>query len=277
MDFITVVFGEELDLLKTQAKSFDLYAPGCVQTIWVVVNDDPAVMQQIDTSWWGKFSPSIQIISRDHLGIPEYGTGWDSQQLCKLVTASLSTAEHAVIFDAKTWLVKQLRRSDFIDPVTEQINVRLNDVQPCFKDGWDYVVDMFGIEDPNIQLGPAGVPYIMHTRLVRSMVNWIADTQPEGDFIAWFMKYNLYPVFVTEFLLYSAWVYKNTKYEMCSQRQTWSCINIARGEESIFNEKYTRMIQPNTLTVSIHRDALTQLTPEQKTKWKDFLNAKGLS
>lgn len=276
MDFITVVYRGELDMLPVQAKSMELYAHNIPENIWVVVNDDESVAYEIDRAWWGTMQDRVHVRTRKQLGVPDYGTGWDSQQLCKLVMASKSTASHAIIFDAKTWFVKQLKESDFVNPDTQMIPVPINDIQPVFKDGWDYIVQMLGIDDPNTQVGPAGVPYIMITDLVRSLFKWIEETQNYTSFIDWFVKYNLYPTLVTEFLLYSAWEYKTTKYELRTGKQIWRCINIARDEYGIFDEKMQSMRRPNALTASIHRDVFKNLTEAQTQEWHDYLASKGL-
>lgn len=275
LDFLTVVFDAELDLLKTQAKSFHLYAPDSVNTIWVVVNDDDSVAKKIDTAWWGGFSPRVKIITRNHLNVPNYGSGWDSQQLCKLVAASKSQQIYCLVFDAKTWLVRELVPSDLFDG--NGINIELQQIQPAFQGGWDFLVKEFGLTDPKQQLGPAGVPYVFRTDYVRELFAWVKNKYSQ-PFIQWYIKYSMYPTLITEFLTYSAWVYKSEgRYHSVSGNQPWQPVNIGRGEGAIFNEKFAEMNLPSTLTVSIHRDAYSELSNEQKMQWTTFLKEKRLA
>ena len=274
LDFLTVVFDKELEFLKTQAKSFHLYAPDSVSTIWVVVNDDDSVAEKIDTAWWGGFAPRVKIVTRSHLKVPNYGTGWDSQQLCKLVAASKSQQIYCIVFDAKTWLVRELVTSDLFDG--NGINIELQNIQPAFQDGWNFLIDEFGLTDPKQQLGPAGVPDIFRTDYVRELFAWI-NVRYKKTFIEWYMKYSMYPTLITEFLTYSAWVYRSEGgYHSVSNSQPWQPVNIGRGEGGIFDEKFAEMRLPSTLTVSIHRDAYNELSDEQKRQWATFLKEKQL-
>lgn len=274
MDFLTVVYDKELDLLKTQAKSFSLYAHYKVKTFWVVVNDDSSVANKIDKEWWGQLAPLVQIVTRDELGIPDYGTGWDSQQLCKLVAASRSPELYCITFDAKTWLVRPMLASELFGP--NGINVSLQPIQPAFQSGWDFLINEFNIADPKLQLGPAGVPYIFRTDYVRELFKWVSVYKKQ-DFITWYTKYSMYPTLITEFLTYSAWVYKlEGHYNSFSNTQPWAPVNIGRGEEGMFLEKFAEMQLPSTLTVSIHRDALPALSTNESAQWMHFLKNKNL-
>jgi len=274
LDFLTVVFDAELEFLKTQAKSFHLYAPDSVRTIWVVVNDNDSVAEKIDTAWWGGFAPKVRIVTRDYLKVPNYGTGWDSQQLCKLVAASRSQQIYCIVFDAKTWLVRELVPSDLFDG--NGINIELQQIQPAFQDGWNFLVNEFGLKDPKQQLGPAGVPYIFRTDHIRELFTWVMSKYNQ-TFIEWYSKHSMYPTLITEFLTYSAWVYKSEGgYHSVSNNQPWQPVNIGRGEGFIFDEKFAEMSLPSTLTVSIHRDAYNELSETQKSQWATFLKEKRL-
>lgn len=271
LDFVTVVFKDEINMLKTQGRSINLYAHDVVDTIWVVVNDDPDVANLIDVNWWGSQANRVKVITRDALGSPDYGTGWDSQQLCKLLMAAASTQNFVVILDAKTWFIRQFNLSEMFN-TDETLNVGLMPIQEVFQSGWDYLVNEFSIDDLKLQLGPAGVPYFMKTDAVRKLFEYIKEKH-SISFKEWYMKYSMYPTFITEFLLYASWIYRSEGYEGIRDRQ-WKPVNIGRGEEHQFDYHYWIMTGPHALTVSVHRDVT--LSAEQQDLWNNFLIEKNL-
>jgi hypothetical protein len=276
MDFITVVYRDELDMLPVQAKSIELYAHNIPETIWVVVNDDESVAYEIDRAWWGTMQDRVRVRTRRQYLIPDYGTGWDSQQLCKLVCGMNSSSDWSLVFDAKTWFVKDFDPSLIFDG--DRINVKLQNIQEPFRDGWNFLLNRFGIEDPNCQPGPSGVPYIFNTEKLKSLRDWIKKHEGR-NFIDWYIEYSLYPTLITEFLTYASWIYfaEDGYDKTYTGIQNWEPINIARDEYEMFEEKLNEMNQSHVLTASIHRDVFKNLTEAQLQQWRNFLVAKRLA
>ena len=116
IDIVTVVFREELPILQVQAESVDLYCQDIgIQTIYVVVNDDISVVQEIDLAWWGSLSKYVKIIHRDYFNCKFVADGWVSQQVLKLLCSTLSQNEYTMILDAKTILIKSLELNCLFD------------------------------------------------------------------------------------------------------------------------------------------------------------------
>ena len=112
-DFITVVFRDELPLLEIQARSFDQYLnPKDVNQIIVVVNDNDTVADSINCQWWGKYADRVVIKTRSNYPFTPSNSGWDDQQLLKLLSAAESNTKWSMVFDAKTWLIKTLDTSE---------------------------------------------------------------------------------------------------------------------------------------------------------------------
>ena len=273
MDFITVVYADEIDMLVTQGRSIDLYAPDIAENIFVIVNDEESVNIEIDKLWWGSQRSRVHILNRKQISCAPYGTGWDSQQLCKLVTAGMSKEDYVLIFDAKTWFVKPFNTAD-IFPEPNKINVAMQEIQPVFKTGWDWLVKEFNIKDPGCQPGPAGVPAIMKPQAVRQLFSYI-ENKYHQSFRTWYREYSLTPTFITEFLLYASWIYMSEGYSQYTGEQPWNPVNIARDEGKLFNQKLNEMKNDNTLTASIHADC--KLSAKRKKEWKSFLQEKGLT
>jgi hypothetical protein len=261
IDLITVVFDEELETLKTQAQSIAVYGRN-IDTIFVVINDDSGTGSQIDRTWWGIWQERVQVVNRQAFGRQWSDNGWLSQQVLKLMTATVSSNDWSMILDAKTFFVKPMLEFDSRPAVGEL------DIYPVFKPSQDIVNNLFGIE-LNKQLGPGGVPFIINTQAVRAMVAWIEDHVGQ-DFVEWFQAQGM----LTEFMLYSGWIqYQgNTLYNVSKSDIRPS--NLCHSEVASFDRKFNEMQSSNT--VSIHRRAWPQLSQEQQTKYTDFLKSRGI-
>lgn len=264
IDLITVVFDEELETLKTQARSIAVYGRN-IDTIFVVVNDDAGTGSCIDRTWWGVWQERVQVVSRDAFGTQWSDNGWLSQQVLKLMTATISSNAWSMILDAKTF---------FVNPMLEFENrpaVGQLDIYPVFLPSQDIVNQLFGI-DLTKQLGPGGVPFIINTHATRSMVAWI-EQHTGQDFVTWFQAQGM----LTEFMLYSGWIQKQYSNFDALYDVTKTDIhpsNLCHSEVASFDRKFAEM--QSTDTVSIHRRAWSQLTVEQQTKYTDFLKSRGV-
>jgi hypothetical protein len=57
IDIATVVFRDELPILKLQAQSIERYCQHIgIRNIYVIVNDDDDTIHQIDAGWWVQHS-----------------------------------------------------------------------------------------------------------------------------------------------------------------------------------------------------------------------------
>ena len=199
IDIITVVFQEEIAILRVQAQSIDLYCtPDLVRDIHVIVNDSAAVAEQIDTAWWGQFQDRVHIITRDQFNTTWVDNGWVSQQALKIAGAARAWSDWAMVMDAKTILVR---------PVDHQLwdaDGRLRsgsfEIYSVFYPARDIVNSLFDINLTS-QLGPGGVPFFFKTDLVRSMISAVEQRTGES-FIPWFQAQGR----LTEFILYSGYV-----------------------------------------------------------------------
>jgi hypothetical protein len=146
-------------------------------------------------------------------------------------------------------------------------------IYPVFDTSCKIVNQTYNI-DLKTQLGPGGVPHFFHNATVRHM---IADTESivKKSFPVWFQECGM----LTEFILYAGYLqYKFGKENLLysSHSNIFPC-NICHSEVSRFDAKLTEMTQPTTNTVSIHRDAWTQLTPEQQQQYRDYLISRGIT
>lgn len=275
MNLVTVVFGPELPILKTQAQSIDLYQDDqLVDQILVVVNDDANLISQIDTAWWGRFQDRVKILSRHVFADKFSSNGWHSQQLLKLLAAATSYRDWSMVLDAKTIFIKKLPTTHLFDREQRPCIGTCLPIPSVFSKSQQIVERVLDIELDN-QLSPAGVPFFLNNRVVRSMISDI-EKQTGQLFSDWFES----QPDLTEFLLYSGYVKKlYTNYDVlynircCNIR----AVNIGHCEPDQIDQKFQDMVASYTYTVSIHRDLWQQMNSAQQQQYRDILAQRGIT
>lgn len=274
IDIVTVVFEQELEVLKSQARSIDLYCDDrIVGNIYIVVNDSPALLDQIDKNWWGKYHDRVCLIHRQMFSTAWSDNGWISQQALKLLASACSYNTWSMILDAKTIFIKSLTERIVFDS-QERPCVGQLDVYPVFEPSRQIVNSLFNIELQK-QIGPGGVPFFLHNATVRSMITHI-ESITQQSFPTWFQAQGL----LTEFLLYSGYV----QYHLGSFEKLYNTdfsnihpCNLCHSEVSSFDRKFNEMQQSHILTVSVHRNAWNQLLDQQRAQYQDLLQARGIT
>lgn len=262
IDFVTVVFEDELESLKLQARSIELFVKN-IDSIVVVVNQDQAC--RIDSRWWGQHHSKVTVMHRDLFGRTWSPNGWLSQQVLKLLVAAQCASNWSVILDAKTIFVTDFKL-DEIRPT-----VGMLDIYPVFEPSRDIANALFGT-DLRQQLGPGGVPFVISTEQTRDMIDWIEHHTGE-PFATWFQQQGR----LTEFILYSAWIqYRtgslNNMYD--TDQNTIIPVNLCHSEVDQFEQKMAQMV--TATTVSIHRNAWKQLNLNQQQQYMNFLHSRGI-
>ena len=266
-DIITVIFREELPVLKLQAKSIELYCQDLeVGNIIVVVNDNELDLSELDRNWWGKFSDQVVFVHRRTWNIDYAENGWLTQQLLKMLATGIGKSEWSIVLDAKTIFVRPVKR------LAQRPVVGKQSIVSVFSVSQQRVGDLFKV-DLSYQLGPAGIPFIFNNQLVQEM--FIDVEKLTGcSFGRWFQDQGM----ITEFILYSGYVlYKFGSYDSIYDTSNLPAItpcNLCHSEVASFDRKFTEMA--GTDTVSIHRRAWSQLTDEQQSKYTNFLKSRGI-
>jgi hypothetical protein len=274
IDIITVVFREELPILKLQAESISLYCNRmCLHTIYVVINDDGMTENDIDVLWWGRFANRVKIIHRKHWDITLEGNGWLTQQLLKLLAAKQSNSEWSMVLDAKTIIIQPVELDKIFDD-TGKLTWGSIPIFPVFDTAKHRVSQLFNINQTHIA-GPAGIPFFFHNQTVNNMIEDIQQ-RTNQSFSKWFLDQGM----ITEFILYSGYIqYRDgslDKMYVNSNNSYYPC-NVCHSEVESFDRKYQQMQHPNTLTVSVHRNAWTKLTDLQKQAYRNLLLISGIT
>lgn len=271
IDTVTIAFADELDVLRLQARSIDLYCQEIgINNIIVVVNDDPELVQQIDTAWWGSLSSRVKIVHKSHWSEHWAENGWLTQQLLKLRAAESSTNIWSMILDAKTIFVQTLKIERIFDQ-QGRLRTGLHTVSPVFEPSARLVSQLFDINLTQVA-GPSGVPFFFNNQLIKQMIP-VIEQQTGQEFNSWFQEQGM----ITEFILYTGYVQSqhdlNTVY---APGDFYKICNICHSELARANDKLTDMQDPDTLTVSVHRRAWAQFTAEQQLKYLSLLESKGV-
>lgn len=274
IDLITVVFKDELLIIQAQAQSIAKYCKQLnIGTIYVVVNDTADVVDMINRNWWGDLSDHVIVVSRSMFSTNWTDNGWVSQQALKLLAAAVSYNKYSMILDAKTIFVRELTLDQLFNS-DEQIQTGQLDVYPVFEPSRQIVNQLFDI-DLTQQVGPGGVPFVVHNHMVRSLIAEAFD-RTQQSFPDWFQSQGM----LTEFLLYSGYIVKcNGTLDVLYSKnnQLGSIVNVCHSEVAAWDRKFAEMQQSNTLTVSVHRRAWTELTVEQKQQYQTFLLDHGVT
>ena len=276
IDIITVVFQPELYYLKVQARSIEQYIDSDkIGKIFVVVNDESSVCNLVDTDWWGINRNKVVVIDRKQFGVNECVPGWESQQYYKLACANIAESNWSMVLDAKTWFIQTLDFSKIFDPVG-RVTFGIYPTLDAFKTAEESVEKYFNIESKEV-IGPAGVPFFFNTSEMNSLYKYLIDNGT--NMFDFFTTNVLYPMLLTEFMFYSAWIkFKYGTLEVLySYDSPYMVTNIADFQMYEFDDLfYNNMQKRNNLTVSIHRKVYSALTDQQLNTWVNFLHSKNL-
>jgi hypothetical protein len=277
IDLITVVFQQELHLIKIQARSIELNLESHrINKIYVVVDSDDSVADLVDPAWWGINANKVKIIPRSQLGLAPQLDGWSRQQLYKLLAAEQAESEWSMCLDAKTWFVQSLEWDKLFDG-NGLVRFRSFPTIDHFKSAQVFLEKFYNIELPHV-IGPGGVPFMFRTELVKEMVKDI-EQRTGSSFFDWFALHVMEPDRITEFMLYSGYViHKLGSYSsLYSRDQYYTVTNMAdRQVAEEFDLIMGRMHGPYNLTASIQGRAYPHLNDEQLDVWVNFLFSRNL-
>jgi len=267
IDICTVVFDAELDVLKLQARSIELYCQDIgLKNIFVMVND----ASPVDPAWYGSFADRVRVVPRSDFDCEWSDNGWVSQQALKILGAAMSDNAWCMIVDAKTLFVQPVE----LDQVLADGRAATGSmpIYPVFEPSQTITNKLFDIDLP-AQLGPGGVPFFVEPSLTRELIAEV-ELRTGQDFSDYFQQQGM----LTEFILYSGYVwYRDQTFDRRYHTQSRIMpANLCHSETGIFDSKFRTMRQPQTLTISIHRNAWSKLSKEQQQQYHTLLAERGI-
>jgi len=276
IDLITVVFEQEIPLIKIQARSIDLYVPPeLIGSIYIIINDHKNICDLIDNSWWGKHQQKTRILHYSDFSLyPKNMHGWYSQQLLKLLAAAQAQNNYSYVLDAKTWFIKHIL-SWFLFDSQGKAHAELMPLFDGFKSTQPFLSEFYSKIYTNL-IGPGGVPFPFHTQSLHSMINDI-EKKTNKHFDEFFCETIQIPDKITEFTLYSAYVLSQNSFDkLYTYRQPYKVVNIADFQVNEFDKLLAEMQLQTTLTASIHKNLYPNLSQTQFINWCNFLVEKKL-
>ena len=275
IDIATVVMREELPMLRLQAESIARHAHGIgVRNIYVVVNDDDAVVREIDASWWQHMQGQVLIIPRTAFSAPWVEDGWVSQQVWKILTAAMSYNLFTMVMDAKTILTRPIEPAWLFTPDGKLRSGADFPIYDVFQPSRDIIQDVFEIEMTH-QAGPGGVPFFFHNDTVRLMIADIT-VRTMTSFPRWFQDQGR----VTEFMLYSGYVqkrYGSLESIYAARAPEMDPINLCHSDTRTFDEFMTDAERRDGVSIGIHRRRWAVMSESERQRYRMFLIDRGIT
>ena len=205
---VTVVFEKEYEFLVLQARSLRLHAPRDLFAAILVIDNSaggmPAAVRERLLDQYGDLAPSVRFMGRADFGLATKGKGWVTQQVLKLLAASVIETPRYVVIDAKNHFVAPFGRGNFEAPDGRARIAMISYRTHALSGHLARVLAFVGLEPETFvdRFPQTRTPFVFDTASVRRMTDELARREGES-FEALFVRHNF-----TEFFLYSAWLLK---------------------------------------------------------------------
>ena len=281
---VTIVYKQELNLLRLQARSMRQYIDGSeLDAIYVIINDPDfegcvGFFERVILPEYGDLRSKLILMHREELSKGGYHVnGWRSQQFLKLLAARVIGEDQLVIFDAKNHLISPMLKTLTISHNGASITYasdRTNDFRRHFEKTYEY----FGL-NPDIYREftlPTDTPFVVPRRLIVEALDLI-EMKSGQPFVEYFLRDG---EFMTEFMLISAYCQKQygalmpvfafgpMRYRLLSKTSVLesrvdACLREAASNLNIFS-------------FAIHRSAIAELDASETAKIDTFLRSRNL-
>jgi len=207
-EIATVVYSQELNLIRLQAQSFARYLDlNHVKKVWVIANDpeNECCIAQLRSIYFEQFGfdPSlVEIVPREAIiSTPHGANGYFTQQLLKMQICNFVSTTYFVVFDAKNFLIGPASTDYFFN--NGKPKCTLSTYEGFQKSIKDRYCDLFrlGPERRNQPSLSMMTPFVFYTDLVKASIELYQDVTRKSiaDLILLELS-NFYHV--SEFLLY---------------------------------------------------------------------------
>jgi Family of unknown function (DUF6492) len=167
VSFVTVVFEEEINLLKLQARSISKFLElSFVERIILVVNgrNQLAVFESIKSKVVPEYRNAAQLVGLST------ESGWHSQQALKLAISAFITTDYYIVLDSKNHFIKPANRLSFFSQDGKALYSE-QDLSGLMSEHFRNSMELFG-NDPGININsslPSTTPFVFFTKAVREM------------------------------------------------------------------------------------------------------------
>jgi Family of unknown function (DUF6492) len=279
--FVTVAHQADLEFLRLQARSMNLYLSRSLVAEILIIEDargkQPDNWSRLLRSDYGNLADSVRLIEgKEVADIPRTASGWFSQQILKMAASRTVETERYVVLDAKNHLVFPLTR-DFLE-ADDKIRSRLvNYERHPLKSFFERTLRYFDI-DPSQHIRaflPTVTPFSFPTKVVQELVEYVAGREKESFPVA-FLKLG-----VTEFFLFAAFISSlkpgiESFYDFSGKGCPTIWEEGAVAGANAVAELVTHGEKNRLAFFAVHRRALRKLEEESRRIIADFWRRRGL-
>lgn len=268
VDLVTIVFKDELFLLRLQARSLALFLdPKFDGSIIVIVNDldltqTMKAIRRVILPEYGRWKDRVRLVPFHHVGFRlDPCNGWILQQALKLAVSTLIDKKFYVLLDAKNHLIRNVSADRFVTSKGKGIQT-LEDDFVTLPAHYETCIRYFGLDPGAIPIRPCSpiTPFVMHTKSVRDLIDHI-ESKENRSLCSVFCETR----FLSEFLLYRVYLYFAYKDgdELPYQDGPLLSQTIWRDEISVKNAIDKIASEPDLLFFAVHRERIKRLEAEE--------------
>lgn len=264
LDLATVCFGEELGLLRLQARSVRLFmGQNLLGIIHLVVNEEgfEQVQKHIQTHVLPEYGPLAS-----HVKIYPYRTlsgkklkklGWRSQQAFKLLISQQIQSADYLVLDCKNHFIRPVSGESIWHP-DGRMKIAPRPIHKKFLADYRQACAYFDLPPASEEaVWPAVTPFPMKTKLVRDMIEHLEKRQNKS-FTDVFMKSPR----VTEFYLLYAYLQAtyggSEQFYAEAPRTGFSVMSSAAGAPEKARDIAEKIARPHVFCFGVHRAVLRQ-------------------
>lgn len=284
MHFLTITHTPEIPILRLQARSMARFLDAsCTASIMVICNESDFIsfherFKLEVLSEYGELRTKVSVLHRSALAQPKnWGHGWRSQQLLKLLAIRYLGDGIVLVLDSK---------NHFVSPITEA-SYQTNDGRlrtwkthhiGHMERNFRASVSAFGIDaDSVIHAWPPSItPFPVRAADVRECLDVV--TQASAD--RFFEEFLQQRCLMTEFFLITA--YQKQKYgDLAVPYEFGQLLSATLFRDKVVDPKKFESLmfiayRPSTLSFAIHHGAFAVLDEQQRRRISDLWLARGL-
>ena len=266
VDFVTVVFQRDLNLLKLQARSIALYVPkNLIKSIIIICRDEqsPDIIRNNIVSEYKDLQNKVTVYNNSQFineKTNEIDNGWFIQQIIKLRAYKVCTSKYHIVLDAKNHFISPIDESFFFKnekPLQVLENCKTYNMR-------NYIINSLNVFE-NYKNSTSSVLYYTeenapYFQTLLTPVIFKTEICKEIDSIMILEEFINSQVHCAEFALYAAYLkFKNIEDEYIRTDKQFSCTSYS--SKDLENKL---QIIPSYSLIGISSSIFNTLTENQK-------------
>lgn len=279
IDFVTVVFDDEINLLFLQAHSISKYVdPLIINKIYIIYNDKN--YSYFEQYFYKTIYDQYDLLKNcvvllnylqlfDTKTILNECSGWRMQQLIKLIVSKIVSVDYYLVLDSKNHFIRNLNLESFIKKnkcimYIGDIGIMEKYFNNCIKyfNITDSQINKIKLEEKMTNKLPITItPYLFKTQIVNFLISYIETREKD------FCKFFLNNTSITEFHLYSSFIIYSQvldQFYISDKFDHIAIFNIYPSNETTFIDLVKKAMTDEIMTFAVHRTRFKNLTSNQK-------------